>query len=146
MTHLLAYFTFNGNCRQAMTFYQRCLGGELYLQSVKDSPMSAKLPQYMQRYVLHSCLRRESLMIMGTDMVGEQGLKMGNAISVMIECSSEEELREYYKNLSEGGYATHPLEPTSKGSLFGALTDRFGHQWLLSLNERCRHENQLKNM
>ena len=28
MTHINAYLNFNGNCREAMTFYAECLGGE----------------------------------------------------------------------------------------------------------------------
>jgi PhnB protein len=45
MTTINAYLTFNGNCRQAMTFYRECLGGELTLQAVKGSPMEGHWPK-----------------------------------------------------------------------------------------------------
>jgi hypothetical protein len=35
------YLKFNGNCREAMTFYKNCLGGELTLNTVAGSPMEA---------------------------------------------------------------------------------------------------------
>ena len=31
MKEINAYLIFNGNCREAMTFYQKCLGAELQL-------------------------------------------------------------------------------------------------------------------
>jgi PhnB protein len=44
MTQLNAYLHFNGNCREAMTFYQACLGGELKMQAVGESPMAGQMP------------------------------------------------------------------------------------------------------
>ena len=40
MAQLNAYLRFNGKCREAMTFYQACLGGELTIQTVGESPMA----------------------------------------------------------------------------------------------------------
>lgn len=41
---LHAYLTFNGNCREAMTFYQDCLGGELCFQPLEESLLAPGLP------------------------------------------------------------------------------------------------------
>src|SRR4051812_3610794 len=48
MTRIHSYMTFNGNCREAMQFYQRSLGGELVLQTIGDSPLSDKMPRQMK--------------------------------------------------------------------------------------------------
>ena len=37
MKTVTAYLNFNGNCRQAMTFYQQCLGTELELTPFPDA-------------------------------------------------------------------------------------------------------------
>ena len=34
MLNLTPFLLFNGNCAEAMTFYQSCLGGDLTLQNV----------------------------------------------------------------------------------------------------------------
>jgi PhnB protein len=68
---------------------------------------------------------------MGTDMAGE-GLKKGNTVSLMLQCGSEPEIKNLYARLSVGGQATHPLENTFWGELFGGLTDKYGNHWLLS--------------
>lgn len=131
MTQINSYLTFNGNCREAMNFYKDCLGGELTLQTIGQSPMADKLPGEMKDYILHSTLTHGTLILMGSDMVSEQGLVKGNAVSLMLNCSSEEEVKDYYQKLSAGGKATHPLEVSFWGALFGDLTDKYGNQWLL---------------
>ena len=45
MTQLSPYINFNGECRQAMHFYQECLGGELHLQTIAGSPIEGKLAE-----------------------------------------------------------------------------------------------------
>lgn len=128
---ILAYLTFGGNCREAMEFYKDCLGGELTLQTAGDSPLSDKLPEKMKKAVLHAALVRGDLTLLATDMVSVRGLMRGNSVSLMLDCDSENEIRECYEKLSQGGTKTHPLETTFWGALFGDLTDQFGNHWLL---------------
>ncbi|HMK05571.1 MAG TPA: VOC family protein [Ferruginibacter sp.] len=135
MTQINSYLTFNGNCRQAMTFYKKCLGGELTLQTIGDSPMADKMPAKMKDCILHATLINGTVTIMASDMVSENGLIKGNAVSLMLNCSSEEEIRNCYTNLAAGGKADHQLEDTFWGALFGDLTDKFGNHWLLHFDK-----------
>lgn len=136
MIQINSYLTFNGNCREAMQFYQSCLGGELLLQTVGESPLSEQLPQEMKDCIVHSTLKRDGVILMGTDMVGEKGLLPGNTVSLLLQCSSETEIRDCYSRLSDGGKATHPLHVSFWGALFGDLTDRYGNNWLLHFENR----------
>lgn len=131
MKQIVPYLTFNGNCREAMYFYQECLGGELMFQTIGESPMADKLPPEMAACILHATLTQEGLTLMASDMVGDKGLIRGNNVSMTIHCSSEEEIRTVYAKLSTGGEMNHPLENTFWGALFGDLTDKFGNQWVL---------------
>jgi PhnB protein len=47
MAQINSYLTFSGNCREAMTFYKECLGGELAFQTVGESPLSDQMPKQM---------------------------------------------------------------------------------------------------
>jgi len=132
MTQIQSYLTFSGNCREAMTFYKECLGGELTLQTVGESPMAEQMPTQMKQSILHSTLTSGSIVLMATDMVTKDGLIKGNALSLMLNCGSEEEIKDYYTKLSAGGEATHPLENTFWNATFGALTDKFGNHWILN--------------
>jgi PhnB protein len=135
MTQINSYLTFSGNCREAMTFYKDCLGGELFLQTIGESPMAGNMPAKMKDCILHSTLTKGALVIMGSDMVADKGLIKGNSVSLMLNCSSEEEIRNSYNSLSAGGEATHPLEDTFWGALFGDLTDKYGNHWLLNFEK-----------
>jgi PhnB protein len=135
MKHINSYLTFNGNCREAMNFYRDCLGGELTFQTVGESPLCEQMPAIMKESILHSCLTNNNVILMGTDMVGEQGLHKGNAVALVLHCSNEEEIRQVYDKLAEGGEKTHPLGETFWGALFGDLKDKYGHIWMLNLDK-----------
>ncbi|WP_029276171.1 VOC family protein [Pedobacter borealis] len=135
MASINSYLTFNGNCREAMTFYQDCLGGELTLETIGGSVIVDKMPNIMRRSIMHAVLAKDDLVIMATDMVEERGLIKGNSIAMMLNCNSEEEAQAFYRKLSAGGKASHPLQETFWGALFGDLTDRFGNNWLINYDK-----------
>lgn len=135
MTQINSYLTFNGNCREAMTFYRECLGGELTFQTVGESPLSGKMPEKMKDCILHATLTKDSWVLLASDMVSDKGLIKGNSISLSLNCSSEEEIRSYYTKLSAGGTANHPLENSFWGALFGDLTDKYDNHWILNFNK-----------
>jgi PhnB protein len=135
MSTINSYLTFNGNCREAMKFYQKCLGGKLTFQTIGESPLSQMMPKKMKDCILHCTLTNGSLLLMGSDMVGEDVLIKGNAVSLTLNCVSEKEIRSCYKKLSIDGKATHPLEDSFWGALFGVLIDKYGNHWLLNYNK-----------
>ena len=135
MASITSYLTFNGNCREAMTFYNDCLGGILNFQTVGESPLSEKLPDQMKDSIMHSSLVRGDLVLMGSDMCPDSGLVKGNSVSLLINCISEEELRNFYEKLSSGGKKDHAIENTFWGALFGELTDRYENHWMLSYDK-----------
>lgn len=129
---LHTYLTFNGNCRQAMIFYQQSLGGELTFQTIGESPLSEKMPPKMKDCLLHATLSKGHFRLMGSDMVGSRGLVKGNQVSLSLTCESETEIHHCFEKLSEGGTINHALEESFWGALFGDLTDRYGNHWLLN--------------
>jgi len=135
MGQINAYLTFNGNCREAMEFYRDCLGGELTMQTIGESPMADKMPEKMKECILHASLAKGPMLIMATDCVPPPGLIKGNSVSMCINCDSEAEIRSGFEKLSAGGTADHPVEDTFWGALFGGLTDKYGNHWLLNYDK-----------
>lgn len=134
MTQIHAYLTFSGNCREAMTFYKDCLGGELALQTVEGSPVADEMPADARHGILHSTLTQGALMLMASDM--SQGpVVQGNSVSLSLNCSSEEEIQQFFAALSAGGTITCPLGEMFWGATFGALTDKYGIHWLLNYDK-----------
>jgi PhnB protein len=104
-----SYLTFNGNCREAMTFYKKCLGGTLRFQTVGESPVAGKLPVKMRKGILQATLQRGHSLLVGTDLCADDGLIKGNSVSLMLACQNEKEAQQLYQKLSSGGRQTEPL-------------------------------------
>jgi PhnB protein len=141
MSTINSYLNFNGNCRQAMKFYQKCLGGTLHFQTVGDSPMKTKLPAKIRKTILYAQLIGKDFLLMASDMIGEDGLIRGNNISIVLNCKTERQIRSNYKKLSAGGKQTHPLALNYWGILSGTLIDKYGTYWLL-ISKKNKHTMQ----
>jgi PhnB protein len=135
MTQLVAYLTFNGRCRDAMTFYQQCLGGELKMQTVGESPIAGQMPPEMKGHIMHASLTNGPLALMASDMVGPGATVNGNTVSLLLNCSSDTEIRTFFAKLSQGGKVGHALKEEFWGSTFGDLTDKFGFRWMLNFDK-----------
>lgn len=135
MTQINPYLGLNGKCREAMEFYKGCFGGELTMQPVKGSPMEAQCPPAMENQVLHAMLQKGGILLFGTDMVNPKGYQNGSAISLSLNCSSEEEIRKYFAYLSEQGEIIEPLKDQFWGAIFGCLNDKFGINWMLNFDK-----------
>ncbi len=139
MTQINAYLNFNGNCREAMTFYKTCLGGDLSLQTIEGSPIEAQCPAAMKHQILHSSLTRGALLLMGSDMVGPDGYIKGNTVALSLNCSSEDEINSFYTKLSEGGKVLDPLKTQFWGAMFGVFNDRYGIRWMLMYDKNQKN-------
>ena len=135
MAQLNPYLNFNNNCREAMTFYKECLGGELSLQTVGESPaMAAQMPPDMKNKILHSSLTSGTVTIMGSDLSREDRIE-GNTVHLSLSCESEKELNSVFSKLSEGGKVTEPITDMPWNAKYGSLTDKFGKHWLFNFQK-----------
>ncbi|MDE1205981.1 VOC family protein [Tenacibaculum larymnensis] len=134
MSQLITYLTFNGNCRKAMLFYQNCLGGELYFQTLEDSPKTKKLPNNYKKHIVQAFLKKENMLLMGTDLFDEDKLLQGNNVSILLKSNDETKIRQYYSSFSKKKTISLPLKRNYWGILFGSITDEYGIRWLFSCN------------
>ena len=134
MTRINAYLHFDGNCREAMTFYQECLGGELVVMPVDGSPVADQMPPEARQGVLHSCLTTGALVLMASDL-SRSPVVRGCGVSLLLDCSSAEEIQQFFSALSSGGTITDPLGESFWGATFGGLTDKYGISWSLNYDK-----------
>ena len=91
--------------------------------------MAAYMPE-KQDQVFHAQLQQGEMVLLGSDMVGEEGLIKGNTMVLTLECSSKEETETLFAQLSAGGTIGHPLSEQPFG-LIGDFTDQFGVDWFV---------------
>jgi len=133
MAQAIPYLAFNGDCAEAMRFYERVLGLGAKLEmmmSGADSPMAAQIPQEHADRILHARLRFDdgSLIYAGDAPVHMpyEGIK---GVTLTMSYASTAEGETVFKSLSEGGTVIMPYQPAFWAKSAGMLTDRFGTSW-----------------
>ncbi len=132
MRQLHAYLTFDGNCADAMRFYERTLGGTLELMTFGQSPMATQAPPGSADRVMHSRLSFDGNTLMASDSMPGQPHQGMHGFSLSLSFESVAAAKAAYDALAEGGRVTMPLEKTFWAEAFGMLLDRFGVPWMIN--------------
>lgn len=137
MSTLTPYLLFDGNCRQAMEFYQSCFGGELTAMKVKDSPAKDMMPAVHHDKTINARLKSGNVEISASDwlMPGRTPVR-GNTVCLYVSGGTLPELRSIFEKLSQGAEVTDPLKEMFFGT-YGALNDRFGVRWMFQTNQKA---------
>ena len=130
-----SYIFFNGQCAEAMRFYERTLGGKIEMMLTgAQSPEADKLPPGAAEQILHASLSLPGGgALLASDSMGQpyEGMK-GFALS--LSYSNAVEARRVFDALAAGGQVTLPLGKTFWSEAFGMLTDRFGTPWMIGVD------------
>lgn len=135
------YLTFNGNCEEAFNFYKSVFGGEFpYIGRFGEMPPDAGAPVSPEdaNKIMHVSLPiSDETFLMGSDTGGEwaPNFKAGNNFSISVSSDKKEEVERIFNALAAGGTITMPLAKTFWSSSYGMLTDKFGINWMVSINE-----------
>jgi len=135
MKEVVTFLSFNGDCREAMEFYQKCFGADLFLLPYSEAPagLATRTSETKDR-VMHSTLTKGPLTIlMGADTLPGMPFERGSQASVMLRCESTQEIDSLFSALAENGRITMPLQETFWSPRFGMLTDKFGIEWMFNL-------------
>ena len=130
MKEITTYLMFDGNCREAMTFYEKCLGADLQIMPFSEAP--GDFPPAAKDRVMHASLTRGQANLMASDTMPGMPLQQGNNFSVSINCESLQEIERLFTAFGENGKVTMPLQDTFWGARFGMLTDQFGINWMFN--------------
>lgn len=136
MLHVTPFLLFDGNCAEAMTFYHRCLGGELSLTRLRDTPMKAMLPPDKHDRIINAHLQSGAIEISATDCMAspEYEPRQGNTVALFVIGTGFDELKAVFDKLSEGvdrgdrGSRFQELHDMPFG-VYGQFVDRYGVAW-----------------
>lgn len=133
MTEATTYLIFDGNCREAMKFYEKCLGADLYLMPFSEAP--GDFAKQAKDRIMHASLRKGIPILMASDTMPGMPFQQGNNFSIAIACENVQEIDRLFAALGENGKVTMALQETFWATRFGMLTDQFGINWMLSLSK-----------
>lgn len=139
MKNFNIFLNFDGNLEKAFDFYKKTFGGEYrIIKKYSEMPHSDSLSSEDKEKVMHCELEiKEGLVLMGCDIleVWGQSITRGNNFYINIAPDSVEEGRTIFSKLSSGGEVQMPFQKTFWGSFFGTVTDRFGTQWMIKIED-----------
>ena len=130
-----AYLAFDGNCAEAMRFYERALSGKLQaLMTNGESPMAAQMPPENRDRIMHAYLvlpNGGGALMAGDTVAGTtyEGMK-GFCLTLNYDTVAQAE--QVFKTLSVDGKVTMPMQEMFYAKRFGMVTDRFGTPWMVN--------------
>jgi PhnB protein len=131
MKEVNAYLIFNGNCREAMAFYQKCLGGDLRVTTFGDMP--GNIPPEAKALIAHArIVEGGGPILMASDNMGAPPVAHGENFFVSIACDSSQETEKLFGALSANGKIKMPPQETSWAERFTIFTDQFGINWMIN--------------
>ena len=137
MIDVNAYLFFDGNCAEAMHFYEKTLGGKLRILTGRETPMADSLPPAQLDGVMHARLDlTNGGFLMASDWMAPELPYPGmHGFRVSLSYPTVAEAKRIFDALVEGGSAQLPFQKTFWSQGFGMLTDRFGTPWMVGSEE-----------
>jgi PhnB protein len=126
------YLIFGGNCAEAMSFYEKTLGGKLAMMKAGESPAAADMPPGSDEKILHARLEIPGGVLMASDSMTGQPHEGMNGFQISLTFLEAADGKRAFDALSAGGKVTMPLQKTFWVESFGMLVDRFGTPWMVS--------------
>lgn len=128
------FLSFNGNCHEAMHFYQACFGGRLRLQYLADAPDIKSLPRELATLIVSATLESEHIRLFATDLMEEEGIFNGNRVSLLFSSFQIDYLQSIFTRLAEKGIISDPFSNTLLAGAWSSLTDQYGVQWIFTID------------
>ena len=129
---MTAYLSFKGQCEEAFTLYEQCLGGRLgTIFRYSGSPMADQVPADWGDKVMHSSLEVAGQMLMGGDVAPDQ-YEAPKGFSLSLQIKGEADAERIYHALAKDGRVIMPLQKTFWALRYGHLVDRFGIPWMIN--------------
>lgn len=127
------FLLFDGNCAEAMRFYQSCLGGELVLTKLADTPMKEMFPPEKHGRIINAHLKSGSIEISATDWMASPEFNpiLGNMSALFIIGDEYDELKGVFDKLAAGAERERfqKLHQMPFG-MYGQFYDKYGIQWI----------------
>jgi PhnB protein len=133
MLRCTPFLLFDGNCAEAMRFYHQCLGGDLVLTRLGDTPMKDHFPPEKHGRIINAHLTSGPLEISATDWMASPAFapKLGNMSALLITGTDGAELKAVFDKLAVGAEPERfqDLHAMPFGT-YGQFYDKYGMQWI----------------
>lgn len=126
------FLLFDGDCAEAMTFYHECIGGDLTITPLRETPLRESFPESMHDRTINAHLVCEGLAISASDwMASDFRPVRGNMSAIAVRGEPDEHFRDMFDALKDGENNSHLQELHDLPfGLYGQFYDRYDVQWI----------------
>ncbi len=132
MPKVEAYLFFDGNCAEAMRFYESTLGGTLRLMTHAESPVADQIPPGSEDRIMHARLELDQGVLMASDSMVGRPCGAPNGFALALSYPDVPAARRVFDRLADGGTVTMAFAETFWAEAFGMAVDRFGMSWMVN--------------
>lgn len=131
MLRLTPFLLFDGNCAEAMEFYQSCFDGDLILTRLADAPMRPQFSPEQHQKITNAYLKSGAVEFSATDWLHPtRRPQIGNTTAMYVTGDGPDELLPIFGKLRDGADPELVVELREMPfGLYGRLTDRYGVEW-----------------
>jgi len=127
------YLFFDGNCADAMRFYEKALDGKLeMMMKASEAPVKSEHDKDNPNGILHAAVSVQGSRILASDWMSPDPYPGMKGVSLAIAYPTIDEARKKFEALAAGGRVNMPLDKTFWVESFGMVTDKFGTNWMVS--------------
>lgn len=127
--HFMPYLSFNGNCREALTFYADLFGGKIEGFFPWDAEMIKDIPEATTDHIMHGSVAMDGFTIAGADQFGDMYAPSSGDMSLMVDIDDAEKAQATFDALAKDGQIIMPYDETFWADGYGFCIDRFGIGW-----------------
>ena len=133
MSQLTAYLGFNGNCGEAMRYYESVFNGKLEkFLTMADAPGGEACTGADASKVMHACLVFGDTVLMAGDAPSHIPYEGMKGFNLTLSYPDVPEAERVFNALSDGGTVTMPFQEQFWAQRAGMLVDRFGTPWIVN--------------
>ena len=129
MQQITTFLMFAGQADAAMNFYTSLFAGSKVLSVERYGPNEPGA----EGTVKHATFSLGGQEFMCIDSNVEHGFTFTPAMSLYVNCQTEQQLDQLFMQLSQGGQVLMPLDRYPFSAKFGWVSDKFGVSWQLNL-------------
>lgn len=126
------YLYFAGQAAEAVDFYEKVFNGQgKRILRFGDAPPNPHFPvsEQQKNLVMHAEMTISGTKMSFSDTQTETG--KGGMISLAADFNTEQEVREAFEQLKDGGKVLMELAPQFFSPMYGWVLDKFGISWQL---------------
>lgn len=129
---IIPYLNFNGNCAEAVSFYEKVFAAKARVLFYKDTAQfdpSFKIEKGKENWVMHANMNLpdgEMLQFADCDVNGKAA---GTNICIQVGYKTADEVKATYAALKDGAKIICDAQPTFYSPMYAELVDKFGIRW-----------------